>query len=394
MFGDRIERVAAEARERFSSYIRDVVEPGVLERDRDGKALGPEILRGAADAGLTRFAMPREVNGEGRDLFDWGIVLEEIGYLCSDGAFPMVLSAALSTVEELVASKRPELVERYALPIARGEAIGGFAYTEGSDPFHFKTIAKRDGSSWVLSGRKSFVTAGTYANPIKVYVRDEASDDLLAFLVERGDPGVTLEPVQAIGLRSGGYAILTLNDVRLDEDRLFVKSDGLGHVQAYLNRRRPILVCGALGTVRAMLERAVDLIAPKVRYGRGVLEYPNVQAAIGKTYAALETSRTMVYRALARFADGSADPMWDPYGTIAKYTATETALDAAQRLMRVLGTEGFLEATHWDRYLRDFSGMIIGAGPQDLTEMDLGVRFAAELETRRMRERAKQRRRK
>lgn len=120
LVGTIVPRVG-QVRRRFGAFIRDHVNAGADERDRDATECQPESMRAARDAGLFSVALPRELGGEGADLFEWGSVLEQIGYLSEGSSFPALLSARVWLTDTLFATGRPDVIERYLRSMARAE---------------------------------------------------------------------------------------------------------------------------------------------------------------------------------------------------------------------------------------------------------------------------------
>jgi alkylation response protein AidB-like acyl-CoA dehydrogenase len=102
-------------------------------------------------------------------------------------SIPMVIPTVIA------ATGRPELIERYALPMRDGLRFGTFAYTERTEAFDFRCRVVRCGDGYLLDGEKCLQTGGHLAGVFLTYVRDE-SGDIQLFLVERSDPGVRVAP--------------------------------------------------------------------------------------------------------------------------------------------------------------------------------------------------------
>ena len=110
-----------------------------------------------------------------------------------------------------------------------------------------------------------------------------------------------------------------------------------------------------------------------MRYGAPLTDAQNVQATLGRMYAAIETARSVCYRALERSSAGLADPFFDPVSSAAKHTVTELSIRTAIDALRLAGGEGYASENHFERWLRDFTGLIAGAGTQDTLETSLGT---------------------
>lgn len=373
--------VAQELRTRFGEFLETDVNPGAAERDERALPFSRDLLRRLTDIGLLNFFIPKEIGGGGESTVRWGVLLEQVGYVCEDGSLPLVLGLFAAVTRAICDTKRPDLIERFARPMASGERFGSFAYSDGADPFAFKSTVKRTRDGYLLDGEKLLVTGAAVADTFMVYLRNEVND-LQVFLVERTDPGVTVVPIEVAGMRSAGLASLKMQGTLVPSDRLMVEADGLGHALKFLNERRVLLACGPLGRMQAIYEDLIDELRSTVRYTKPLTAMPNVQSALGKLYVTIESSRALCYRALERVDLGMADPVFDPITSAAKYCVTDHSVRLAIEAMRLLGGGGYLKTRKYERYLRDFCGMLAGGGTQDILEMDFAQRAVSDAEQR------------
>ncbi len=373
---------AEQIRERYRGFIEERVNPGAVERDAAASSIPRELLREAGRLGLFRLAMSKRLGGEAIDDLRWGQVLEQLGYLSVDASFPTMLGLFVGTHQFLLGLGRTDLEERYLRPLSRGDGLISFAYTEGADPFSFRSRALEVPGGFLLHGEKHMVSGGTIADAFIVYVRDE-KNDLLAFLVDRDDPGLEILPLQVAGLRALGVAALKLKDVRVGPERLLVASDGLREAQRYLNARRASVPPPMVGRMQAILEGCVESLGATIRYVRPLTDMQNVQARLGRMSVAVEISRAAVYRTLERLGRGEADELWDISISATKYFVTEQALQVAESALRLLGTRAYLRDNHFERSVRDFLAGLAAAGAQDILEVDLGVKTISTIEQRR-----------
>jgi alkylation response protein AidB-like acyl-CoA dehydrogenase len=377
----RIAGLAAEAERRFGSFVRDCVNPGADSRDLTGEPLPHALIREAGRIGLLGFSLPSEIGGQGRDKFDWGIVLEELSLISTDPALWSVLDVNAGVAEMLLGTGRSELIERYAVPMAAGDLICPPAAYEGRDPFDYLTTARELGGGWRLDGCKGFVGGATFADAFLVYAKEAESGDILSFLVERGDEGVCVDPLATTGLRSMGFGTLSMDNVRLPAERLVVSADALSAMNTYLRNRRLMTSCVVVGHMRALFDACVVSLDDRERGGRGVLEFPNVQRTVGEMFTALHTSRAIVHSALAT-TYGPRDQFFDPLSTVAKEFVSEQAVKVGLAVMQLQGGEGYMRKHPWERYMRDALGLIGGQGAQEMLLIQLGQHAALEIRHR------------
>jgi alkylation response protein AidB-like acyl-CoA dehydrogenase len=380
-----VDSLRMEARSRFQPFIERRSNPAARERDRRNAPVSRSLFEEAAEIGLLQFSLPTAVGGEGRDKFEWGIVLEELATVARDPGFSILLDVSVETTELILRTGRPDLAERYVPRLVSGQWMGMAASYENRDTYDYTSIARQMGDEWVLNGRKAFVAAARMADLFVVYVRDAESNDLLGFLVERDDPGVTISGLETMGLRSLGLGQISLYDVQLPGERLVWHADALSEMNAYMRNRRLMTASTLVGTMDALAARCVERLSTRIRGGRPVLDYPNVERSVGEMRVAIETSRAIVHRALDA-TRGHRDRYFDALATAAKHYTAETALQVGELVMNLQGGESYMTLQPWERYMRDVLGLIGGQGAQELLLIQLGQRTVTEIEAGQVRD--------
>lgn len=332
----------------------------------------PETMRAAAEAGLPGLALPKELGGGGVDRLTWGMVLEQIGYLCTDTGFPHLLSINATIAQALYDTGRSALIERYVVPLAEGRYAAGIAYSEDADAFSFKTRLRKAGDVHLLSGAKQYITGGLLANALLTYALDDAGD-MQACMVHSDDPGVKVTRADALGYRTTAAGTVTFDNVQITPDRMVTDQDGLTHAQRLLSDQRLWVVCAPLGRAQGILEECVARLDGTVRYGEKLAEFRNVQVSLGRMYVAIESARAMLYRALSHLDTGAADPVFDPIVSAAKCFVVDQVRLVVDLALRLQGGHGYYGHPDLGRYLRDYTGLAIAGGTQDILEANLGA---------------------
>lgn len=358
-------------RGRWGSLLADIG-AGAADRYTSGATLPRKFLTMAGEAGIQGLFFPPDLGGGGLDPVTWGRVLEEIAFQCEEAAFPIILSMSTGVASVLCKTGQEEVLRKYALPLISGERTATLAFSEDADLFSLRTTLRRTEGGYRLSGRKDYITGGLAADLFLTYARDD-DGCLVACLVEAGQPGAEVRPAGGIGFRTCGMASLTLHDVELSREQVITAEEGLGHAQLYLNYRRLILSCLVTGLMRALFDRCLSRLRVTVRHDQPVTELPNVQAAVGRMYIAVESAKAMVHETLTKVAAGKADLLFDPAISAAKHLATEQALYVADQAFRVLGGHGYYGDPFYGRYLRDCVGLLCAAGTQEVLEINLGA---------------------
>lgn len=363
--------IAELVRKRWGALLTEI-SAGAADRYATETTLPRNFLTMAGEAGMQGFSFPNELGGDDADSLTWGKVLEEIAFQCDDAAFPIILSMSTGIASVLRQAGQKDLIQKYVIPIITGRRIATLAFSEDTDLFSMRTTLRRSGNRYQISGHKDYVTGGLVTDVFLTYARDEEGS-VVACLVEHGERGVEVRPAPGIGFRTSGMATLTLHDVALSADQVITHEDGLSHAQLYLNYRRLILAGLVTGFMRALFRRCVARLHVAVRYDQPLIELPNVQAAVGRMYIAVESARAMVHSTLAKVSAGEVDPLFDPGISAAKHFVTEQALYVADQAFRVLGGHGYYGDQFYGMYLRDCIGFLCAAGAQELLEINLGA---------------------
>jgi glutaryl-CoA dehydrogenase len=156
--------------------------------------------------------------------------------------------------------------------MAAGEAIGCFGLTEsdvGSDPSGMQTRARRDGSDWILDGRKMWISNAPYADVAVVWANTD--DGVRGFVVPAGTPGFSAPEIRhKLSLRASATGELVLDGVRLPESAMLPEARGLKGPLSCLNEARYGIVWGALGAARSSLEAARTYSRDRVQFGKPI----------------------------------------------------------------------------------------------------------------------------
>jgi len=370
------EQAALWVDQQAAALLRRVSEEAA-QLDRTGTPLRREVMLEAARCGLLGASLPRSVGGLGMSLPSWGRVLERVGYLCDDASFTLNISLFQAVANMVLASGKCALIERYVRPVCSGERLLAFAYTEDSDAFSMRSSLRPSGKDFIVHGHKVMVTAGAMADSYMSYIRNDSNGELAVVMVDRQMPGVRVEPIETMGLRACGLAALHFDGVRVSAENTLTLTDGLEHVQAFLNPRRAMLCCAPVGRMQRIIDECARLLSRKVRYGAPLSSMPLVQSRLGRMQLKVLSSRALIDVALNSLRPDAPADLFGEAVSAAKHEITENAVAVALDSIRLGGASGYACNQHFERYLRDFVGMISGAGAQDVLEVNLGAIAAA-----------------
>jgi glutaryl-CoA dehydrogenase len=255
--------------------------------------------------------------------------------------------------------------------LAAGEAIGCFGLTEpdfGSDPAGMRTRAVRDGSDWVLSGSKMWITNGSIADIATVWARSE--DGIRGFLVPRGTPGFTSSDVHhKLSLRASTTSELTLDGVRLPDSAMLPGARSLSGPLGCLNEARFGIIFGAMGAARDCLESALDYAGTRIQFGRPIASFQLTQAKLAD--AALEYYKGVLLALhLGRRKDsGAAAPEQISAG---KLNNVREAIEIARTCRTVLGGSGITTEYPVLRHASNLESVLTYEGTSEIHQLVVG----------------------
>jgi acyl-CoA dehydrogenase len=287
---------------------------------------------GGANLGLLMTALITIETARALIPFSYGGYADNILYLCNEEQKP-----------------------RYLLPTIAGDRISCFALTEpdtGSDATNIKMPARRDGSGWVLNGRKVFITNGVDADFAIVFaVTDKEKGHrggVTAFLVDR-EMGWSSQPIQTMG----GWrpAELSFDEVRVPEANILGQpGQGFEIAMRWIGLGRIVIPARAVGQAQRLLQMAIDYAQQRVAFGRPIAEYQAIQWMLADSAVEIEQVTWLVLRAAWK-ADQSKDARHE--ASIAKLAGAGMVWRVVDRVMQIHGGMGYTKELPIERVMRE-----------------------------------------
>lgn len=371
-----VERLRAEARE-FAARLR----PRAVENEWRPirERVDWEMVEEASRRGWRTLGLPVADGGGGGGALALCVLIEELA--AGDMGFAVVLDQTLKVQRIIARAAQDEARRRFldrfladprcVLAICFTEPEAGSDYIIPDPEFRFATRAERraDGS-WVLNGRKRFISNGADAGFYLVFACTDASQPAnlgsSAFLLEPGLPGFEVEEVhEKIAQRTINNAALRFDNVVLEPWRLVGPAD-LGYAGAREILKESAIEAAAttLGSARAAYEMAFAHASTRVQGRRPLVDHANVQCRLAEMYAELEAARSLVWRAAWAVEH---DPGYDyALGSAAKTFAADIAVRVCLSAMEIHGGLAIMyRDTSVEKCLRDCVSFLHSDGAQD-----------------------------
>jgi len=301
-----------------------------------------ELWQEAAKLGFIGVNLPEQYGGGGAGMYELAIVLEELA-AAGCGLLMMVVSPAIcGTI--IARFGTAEQKDRWLPKIASGSSIMAFGITEpdaGSNSHKLTTVATRDGDTWVLSGRKIYISGVDEAEAVLIVARtaDARTGRLrpALFVVPTGTPGFGYEPIDMDIVMPEKQYLLFLDDVRLPSTAL-VGEEGAALQQLFagLNPERIMASAMAIGSARYALGKAVSYARERTVWSVPIGAHQGLAHPLAQVKIELELARLMMQKAATLYDQGD-DMGAGEAANMAKYAAAEAGVRTVDQAIQALG---------------------------------------------------------
>ena len=277
----------------------------------------------------------------------------------------------------------PAQMERWGLDLLTLDKIGAWAITEpdsGSDALGgMKSTAVRDGDEYVISGNKTFITNGPYADTIVFYAKlDDGSDTpqrqrpVLTFILDRGMPGLEQsKPFRKMGLHSSPTGELFLTEVRAGRDRLLGESEGSpggseGRESAKGNfvTERAGVAAMSLGLIEECLKLSVQYAKDRLLWERPIAEFQLIQLKLACMEIARLNVENLVFRHIEMSSAGKTLTLAE--ASAMKLYSAQAASEVAMEAVQLFGGNGYMSEFRVEQLARDAKVFQIYAGTDEI----------------------------
>ena len=334
-----------------------------------------EILKTVAEAGLTAVYIPEEHGGLGGGMLELCLVTEELsrvelGVSTSYGAI------ALGTLPVLV-SGSDEMKARVLPRVASGEWLAAFCLTEadaGSDAFAMRTRAVRDGSEYVISGAKQWITNGGEADFYTVIAMTDPSRGgrgATAFLVEADRKGLSFgKREDKLGIRSSSTREVIFDEVRVPEkNRIGREGTGFLVTMRTLERARVAVGAQGVGLAAGALAEAVRYASVRKQFGKPIAAFQAIGHMLADMALKVEQARALVYSVARMIDSGRGDFAME--SSMAKVAGSDTAMAVSVDAVQIFGGYGYMREYPVEKMLRDAKILQIYEGTNQIQRNEI-----------------------
>ncbi len=344
------------------------------EIDRTDK-LPESLIEGVRQLGLFGISIPAEYGGLGLAVAQKTLVHEMLGRGPWGLASFISVHVGLGCVG-ITRFGSAALKQRYLPKMATGEWLGSFALTEpgaGSDAAALQTRAERRGDSYILNGRKTFITNAPNAHHLFLFARMDKG--ITAFLVDTDSPGLSIGAVfDTLGHQGAPISEVVLEDCRIPADAL-VGEEGRGfdYAKRTLAEGRTTLSGRCVGAAQKALELALEYAEERHTFGKPLAEHQSIAFRLAQMSARIEAARLLVYRSAWLLDRGHAAAR---ESSTAKLVAAENAWQVVDEALQIFGGNGYVRAEYMiERIWRDVRVARVYDGSSEVQQIVIAQRL-------------------
>jgi len=367
----------SEEQQALLDLVRDIarreVAPYADDLERDA-AFPRAAFDALGKAGLLGLPYPEEYGGGGQPTWVYLLALEEIA--AAHLAVGLGVSVQTLTMFPISAYGNAEQRSAWLPRACSGEWIGAYCLTEpagGSDAAALQTKAVRDGDSFVISGRKAFVTHGGEAGYYLVFARtgDAGPSGISCLFVPATTPGVTCEKLEhKMGMRSSPTASMVFDGARVPAgDLLGAPGGGFRIAMQTLDGGRLGIASCSVGLSRAALDAAVAFARERTQFGKRLVEFQGLSFMLADMATQIEAARALTRDAGLRRDAGEP---FTQQAAMAKLFASDTAMRVTTDAVQVHGGYGYVSEFPVERYMREAKVLQIVEGTNQIQRLVIG----------------------
>jgi alkylation response protein AidB-like acyl-CoA dehydrogenase len=333
--------------------------------------------------GVMGLTIPTEYGGQGVDIPATMVVIEELARRSAAVACPYIMAACYAGMN--VVESGSEVQKRAMLPkIAKGEMLFAYGLSEpnvGGDLAMVETTARREGNRILLSGTKRWCTGAQIADYVFCLARtgpkEERHKNLTIFLVPPKSRGVTITPLDHLGIRGVETNDAIFDDVELGEDAILGGPDKWNQGWRQLAGRaleveKLELSAVALGLAEAACADAFEYAETRIQFGKPIGAHQAIRHAIADAKTKTLAMRLMLYHAAGLVQDRKPSAL---ESSMTKLFCCEGASEVTLTCQRIMGAYGLSDLMDMERYVRDAISLPIVGGSSNMQKNNIANRL-------------------
>lgn len=320
-----------------------------------------DVFDKLSQLGVMGLTVPEQYGGAGRDILATLIVIEELSKRSLAVAVPYIMSACYAGMNLVECAS--ERQKRELLPkVAAGELTFAYGWTEpdvGADVASVRTTAIRDRDEVVINGTKRFCSGADICDYIYTLVRSDAtagkSSGLSFVLIPPDAPGVTITPIEALGMKGATTTDVVFSEVRIPKGNVIGEDEGWNDgwrmiSGSGLDVEKLEVAAISLGIATAALEDAWAYAQEREQFGGPISQYQSIRHKLADMHTQVHAARLMTYHAAWLANEGRR---CGTETSMTKLFVTEIAKAVALECQTIFGAYGYVKGYDTERYVRD-----------------------------------------
>ncbi|XP_049762808.1 short/branched chain specific acyl-CoA dehydrogenase, mitochondrial [Schistocerca cancellata] len=342
-------------KETVARLAAEKIAPLVKKMDEEHK-IDQSVLDALFENGLMGMEIESEYGGSGLSFFATMLAVEELAKVDpSVSALVDIHNTLVNSLIKKIGTK--EQKEKY-LPRLAQNTVGSFCLSEpqsGSDAFSLKTVAKKDGSDYVINGTKMWISNSDVAKffILMANAKPEAGyKGITCFAVDGDMPGLTVGKKESkLGIRASGTCMVHFDNVRVPESNILGEfGHGYKYAAGFLNEGRIGIGAQMVGLAQGCFDATLPYTLERKQFGQKIYSFQGMQHQIAQVATQIECARLLVYNA-ARLQE--AGKPFIKQASMAKLFASEVATYTAVKCIDWMGGVGFTTDFPQEKYFRD-----------------------------------------
>lgn len=358
--------------EMVKTFGEKEIKPHMMEWD-ESQEFPIQLFHKLGELGLMGVLVPQEFGGSGFGYHEYVTAIVELSKI--DGSIGLSMAAHNSLCTgHIMQFGNDEQKHKYLPKLASGEWIGAWGLTEpntGSDAGNMKTVAVEDGDYYILNGAKNFITHGISGHVAVVIARTGDVGDshgMTAFIVERSNPGFAGgRKENKLGMRASETAEMIFDNCKVHKSQILGEV-GEGFIQSMkiLDGGRISIAALSLGIAQGAFDAALQYSKEREQFNQPISKFQGIAFKLADMATKIEAAKLLIHQAADLKNKGKA---MTKESAMAKYYASEIAVEAANEAVQIFGGYGFTKDYPVEKFYRDVKLCTIGEGTSEIQKL-------------------------
>ncbi|MGB5025220.1 MAG: acyl-CoA dehydrogenase family protein [Saprospiraceae bacterium] len=359
-------------RESAQNFADQFIRPHVMEWD-ETQHFPKDLMHQMGQQGFLGVLVPQQYGGAGLGYQEYITIIEEIAKVCGSIGLSVAAHNSLCT-GHIMYFGNEEQKNAYLPKLATGAWVGAWGLTEantGSDAIRMKCVAHQEGDYWILNGTKNWITHGKSSDVAVVIARTGDlldSNGMTAFIVERGNPGMTAgKKENKLGMRASETTEMIFDNCKVHQSNVLGEiGDGFKQAMKVLDGGRISIAALAIGIAKGAYQAAVQYSKEREQFGKPIAHFQGIAFKLTDMLVKIEAAELLTRQA-GKMKDQNLKMTKE--AAMAKYYASEVAVQVSTDAVQVFGGYGYTKDYPVEKFYRDSKLCTIGEGTSEIQKL-------------------------